>query len=76
MKILVVDPRHTATCELADMHLPLRSGTESSLFASMRRSVVDCWQVGAIHEWMPERSCAPVLASDTGRFAMPSATKD
>ena len=31
-RIVVVDPRRTATCEGADLHLPLRSGSNSVLF--------------------------------------------
>ncbi|MDD3761869.1 MAG: molybdopterin-dependent oxidoreductase [Nevskiales bacterium] len=32
MKIVVIDPRRTATTELADLHLPLRPGTDVMLF--------------------------------------------
>ncbi len=32
MKIVVVDPRRTATCELADLHLPIKPGTDVWLF--------------------------------------------
>ncbi len=32
MKIVVIDPRRTATAELADLHLPLRPGTDVWLF--------------------------------------------
>ena len=32
MKIVAIDPRRTATCELADLHLPLRPGTDVRLF--------------------------------------------
>ena len=32
MKIVVIDPRRTATCELADLHLPIRAGTDVWLF--------------------------------------------
>ncbi|QWG19663.1 molybdopterin-dependent oxidoreductase [Bradyrhizobium sediminis] len=31
-RIVVLDPRRTATCEGADLHLPLRSGSDSVLF--------------------------------------------
>ncbi|GAL04739.1 assimilatory nitrate reductase large subunit [Photobacterium aphoticum] len=30
--VVVIDPRRTATCELADQHLALRSGTDVALF--------------------------------------------
>jgi len=32
MKIVAIDPRRTATCELADLHLPLRAGSDVLLF--------------------------------------------
>ncbi|SAL22781.1 nitrate reductase [Caballeronia peredens] len=32
MKIVVVDPRYTATCEMADLHLPLKPGSDVRLF--------------------------------------------
>lgn len=32
MRIVVLDPRRTATCELADLHLPLKAGSDVRLF--------------------------------------------
>jgi assimilatory nitrate reductase catalytic subunit len=32
LKIVVIDPRKTATCEIADLHLPLKSGSDAALF--------------------------------------------
>ena len=32
MKVVVIDPRRTATCDIADLHLPLRAGTDVALF--------------------------------------------
>jgi assimilatory nitrate reductase catalytic subunit len=32
LRIVVIDPRRTATCEDADLHLPLRAGTDVLLF--------------------------------------------
>ncbi|HUP92454.1 MAG TPA: molybdopterin-dependent oxidoreductase [Solimonas sp.] len=32
MKLVVIDPRRTATCETADLHLPIRPGTDVALF--------------------------------------------
>ena len=34
-KIVVVDPRRTATCDIADLHLKLRPGTDVSLFNAL-----------------------------------------
>jgi assimilatory nitrate reductase catalytic subunit len=31
-KVVVIDPRATATCEIADLHLPIRPGTDVALF--------------------------------------------
>jgi assimilatory nitrate reductase catalytic subunit len=32
LKIIVVDPRRTATCDIADLHLPLQAGSDAILF--------------------------------------------
>ncbi len=32
LKLVVVDPRRTASCDGADLHLPLRPGTDVMLF--------------------------------------------
>jgi len=45
MKIVVVDPRRTATCELADLHLPVRQGTDVWLFNGLFSYLAD---IGAV----------------------------
>lgn len=35
MKIVVIDPRRTATCDMADLHLALRPGSDSALFTGL-----------------------------------------
>ena len=37
MRIVVIDPRRTATCEGADLHLPLAPGSDVALFAGLLR---------------------------------------
>lgn len=32
LKVIVVDPRRTATCEIADLHLPIKPGSDVALF--------------------------------------------
>ena len=32
LKVVVIDPRKTATCDLADLHLPLKPGSDAALF--------------------------------------------
>ena len=38
LKIVVIDPRRTATCDLADLHLPVKPGTDTQLFNGLL-----CW---------------------------------
>ncbi|RPH27748.1 nitrate reductase [Buttiauxella warmboldiae] len=35
MKVVVIDPRRTATCEIADLHLALRPGSDAALFVGL-----------------------------------------
>ncbi|GAB7261605.1 nitrate reductase [Dickeya ananatis] len=46
MKVVVVDPRHTATCDAADLHLPLAPGSDAGLFN------------GLLH-WLAQQSAPP-----------------
>jgi assimilatory nitrate reductase catalytic subunit len=32
LKVVIIDPRNTATCELGDLHLPIKAGTDVALF--------------------------------------------
>ena len=52
MKLVVLDPRRTATCELADLHLPLKSGSDVALFNGLlsylaQQQVIDSGFVAA-----------------------------
>ncbi len=35
MRVVVIDPRRTASCDIADLHLPLRMGSDVALFNSL-----------------------------------------
>lgn len=35
MKVVVIDPRRTATCDLADLHLPIAPGSDAALFNAL-----------------------------------------
>lgn len=35
LEVVVIDPRRTASCELADLHLPLRPGSDAALFTGL-----------------------------------------
>lgn len=41
MKVVVIDPRRTDSCELADMHLSLRPGTDAFLYNGLLRYLAD-----------------------------------
>ncbi|MFY0598494.1 MAG: molybdopterin-dependent oxidoreductase [Cyclobacteriaceae bacterium] len=41
VKIIVVDPRRTDSCELADLHLQVQPGTDQALFHAIGRYLVD-----------------------------------
>lgn len=41
-RIVVIDPRRTATCDGADLHLPLRSGSDSVLFNGLLAHLASC----------------------------------
>jgi len=41
MRVVVIDPRETATCDIADVHLPLQPGTDAALFTGALRWLVE-----------------------------------
>ncbi|WP_435259826.1 molybdopterin-dependent oxidoreductase [Thioclava sp. FR2] len=47
MKVVVVDPRRTATCDLADLHLALRPGSDAALFNALLVEIVRAGKVDA-----------------------------
>lgn len=42
MRIIVIDPRQTATCDIADMHLALRPGSDAALFCGVLNAMTEC----------------------------------
>ncbi len=46
-KVVVLDPRRTATCEIADLHLPLRAGTDAAIFNGLLAFLADCGALDA-----------------------------
>jgi assimilatory nitrate reductase catalytic subunit len=40
MQVVVIDPRRTATCDLADLHLPLRPGSDAYLFNGLAQHIL------------------------------------
>ncbi len=47
MKVVVVDPRRTATCEIADMHLAIAPGGDVALFNRLLCAIADAGQAEA-----------------------------
>jgi assimilatory nitrate reductase catalytic subunit len=41
LKVVVIDPRKTASCDIADLHLPLRSGSDAFLFNALLAYLAD-----------------------------------
>ncbi|EAT11716.1 molybdopterin-dependent oxidoreductase [Bermanella marisrubri] len=41
VKVVVIDPRKTATCDIADLHIPLALGTDSWLFNGLLHYLAD-----------------------------------
>lgn len=37
MRVVVIDPRRTNTCDIADLHLPIKPGTDAHLFSGLLR---------------------------------------
>ncbi|MEP2530179.1 molybdopterin-dependent oxidoreductase [Shimia sp.] len=46
MRVVTIDPRRTATTDLADLHLPLKAGTDVALF---NRLLTEIYQQGAVN---------------------------
>ncbi|MDW8398997.1 MAG: molybdopterin-dependent oxidoreductase, partial [Acetobacteraceae bacterium] len=76
MRLIVVDPRRTASCEGADLHLPLAPGSDVALFAALlaeleRRGLGDAAYLaahtqGAEDTLAAARALAPEAARLTG----------
>jgi assimilatory nitrate reductase catalytic subunit len=41
LKVVVIDPRHTATCDIADLHLPLAAGSDVALYNGLLLALED-----------------------------------
>jgi assimilatory nitrate reductase catalytic subunit len=62
-KIVVIDPRRTATAEQADVHLALRPGSDVALFAGLLAHLVDNDAID--HNWIDQHTSGfePTLAA-------------
>ncbi|MCP5141348.1 MAG: molybdopterin-dependent oxidoreductase [Gammaproteobacteria bacterium] len=70
MRVVVIDPRRTATCDVADLHLPLAPGSDSVLFSGL---LVELERQGAIdHVYVAAHTEGLDAALHHARFAAPS----
>ncbi len=52
LRIVAIDPRRTATCEIADRHLALAPGSDGGLFAGLLNALAEA---GACRRWLSRR---------------------
>lgn len=70
MKVVVIDPRETATCDVADLHLPLKPGTDSVLFVGL---LAELERLDAIdRDYVAAHTVGLDAALHSARFAAPS----
>ena len=69
-KIVVVDPRRTATCEIADLHLALRPGADVALFAGLLLHLAASGSRDTV--WTQPAATGFTVALDAARAAAPS----
>jgi assimilatory nitrate reductase catalytic subunit len=69
-RIVVIDPRRTPTCEIADLHLAIRAGSDVAVFAALLVYLVD--NGGWDGRWTDARTTGFVAAVEAARLAVPS----
>jgi len=47
LKVVVIDPRRTATCDIADLHLRLRPGSDAGLYNGLLRAIAEDQPIAA-----------------------------
>ncbi len=69
-RVVVIDPRRTSTCDIADIHLALRSGTDVAVFAGL---LVELIARGACNEtWTRQYTADFAVAAEVARKTAPS----
>jgi assimilatory nitrate reductase catalytic subunit len=69
-RIVVIDPRRTASCEIADLHLALRPGGDVALFAGLLVYLADHAALDAA--WIKDRTTGFAAALATARQTAPT----
>ena len=73
LRIVAIDPRRTATCEIADRHLALAPGSDGGLFAGLLNALAEAgacgrWPppaAGTWRGWRPFAVCLPMRWRDS-----------
>ena len=67
LKIVVIDPRKTATCDIADVHLPLRSGSDAILFNGLLTYLADQGKedLNFVNKFTEDQNLALVAAKES-----------
>ncbi len=69
-KIVVIDPRRTATCEIADLHLALAPGSDVAVFAGLLLRLVESERCD--YSWIADRTAGFAAAIEAARRTVPS----
>ena len=56
MKVVVIDPRRTATCDIADLHLAIAPGSDAALFNAVLVAIADA---GGRPDFLPMSRAMP-----------------
>ena len=70
IKVVVIDPRRTATCDIADIHLALRPGTDVAVFSGLLLHLVASGNCDGA--WTRDHVTGFDEALETARIAAPS----
>lgn len=76
MKVVVIDPRRTETCDIADLHLPLKPGSDVALFngllTELKRRGVAATDFVESHTSGVEAAYAAAEAGNLGACGLPA----
>jgi len=82
IRVVVIDPRRTATCDIADLHLPLKPGSDAILFNGLLRyldqhqahntSYTSAFTVGASAALAAAKQSSPSVSSVAKQCALKS----
>ncbi len=69
-RVVVIDPRRTSSCEIADLHLAIRPGADVVVFAGLLAHLAACGACDA--EWIAERATGFAAALEAACSTAPS----